>query len=125
MSTQSDPLYIMGRSEEETERLARQGELFAPAMRMVLESAGLSAGMKVLDVGSGAGDVAMLAANIVGANGLVVCLDLNPDVLKTARQRAAAAALSSVKFLDGDTANSARLDSCSALEPGSRFRRPT
>jgi ubiquinone/menaquinone biosynthesis C-methylase UbiE len=102
MTDRSDPVYTLGRSQEETERLTLQGQLYEPPMRMAFESAGVVAGMKVLDVGSGAGDVAMLAAKMVGASGCVVGVDTNPEVLNTARQRVAVAGLSNVTFLDGD-----------------------
>ena len=35
-------------------------------------------GMRVLDIGSGIGDVAMLAAEMVGPNGRVVGIDKDP-----------------------------------------------
>ena len=74
MTDQSDPVYTLGRSQEETERLALQGQLYEPPMRMAFESAGVAAGMKVLDVGSGAGDVTMLAAKMVGRAGVLWAL---------------------------------------------------
>ena len=45
-------------------------------------------GMHVLDIGSGIGDVAMLAAEIVGPNGRVVGIDMDPSFLEHARRRA-------------------------------------
>jgi SAM-dependent methyltransferase len=45
--------------------------------------------MRVLDIGSGIGDVAMLAAEIVGPNGRVVGIDKDPSFLDIARRRAA------------------------------------
>ena len=62
----STPIYVPGRTQQETERLQQQARLFEPFTRRMLEAAGITAGMKVLDVGSGAGDVAFLAADIVG-----------------------------------------------------------
>lgn len=44
--------------------------------------------MRVLDVGSGMGDVALLAAELVGPTGSVVGVDTNPDALVAARRRA-------------------------------------
>ena len=41
--------------------------------------------MKVLDVGSGAGDVALLLADRVGPSGKVVGVEIDPTVLETAR----------------------------------------
>jgi ubiquinone/menaquinone biosynthesis C-methylase UbiE len=97
---EDDPLYSPGRSSEETKRLQQQASLFEPSTRKLFETAGIKTGMKVLDVGSGAGDVAMLAAQLVGPTGRVVGVDKNPAILKIARQRAAG--LRNVTFLEGD-----------------------
>lgn len=101
----SAPIYVPGRTQQETERLQQQARLFEPFTRRMLEAAGITAGMKVLDVGSGAGDVAFLAADIVGPGGMVVGIDNNPVVLETARQRACASGQSNVSFVDGDMKN--------------------
>ena len=47
----------MGRSKEETERLIQQSGLYEDITGRLLRDAGLFTGMKVLDIGSGAGDV--------------------------------------------------------------------
>ena len=60
VTTQQDPLYLMGRSDHETARLQRQEQLYGPLTRRLFNEAGVGAGMRVLDVGSGAGDVALL-----------------------------------------------------------------
>jgi ubiquinone/menaquinone biosynthesis C-methylase UbiE len=52
------PDYLLGQSAAETERLRLQARMFAPYTVRFLEDAGISRGMKVLDVGTGAGDVA-------------------------------------------------------------------
>lgn len=49
--------------------------LVGPFTRQLFLEAGLCAGMRVLDVGSGMGDVAMLAAEIVGETGQVIGTD--------------------------------------------------
>ena len=98
----SDPVYVVGRTDRETERLQRQGQLMEPSTRRVLEAAGITKGMKVLDVGCGAGDVSLLAAKLVGPSGSVVGVDSNPVILETARQRACAAGLSNISFVEGD-----------------------
>ena len=64
--------YLLGWSEQEVTRLIWQGELFRPFTRRLLEEAGLKPGMRVLDLGSGAGDVAMLAAELVGPEAIRV-----------------------------------------------------
>ena len=96
------PAYLMGRSEAETRRLMAQHRLYGPFTRRLLEEAGIGEGMKVLDVGSGAGDVALLAAELVGPMGHVVGVDRDPEVLKTASARAEAAGLANVSFYVGD-----------------------
>jgi SAM-dependent methyltransferase len=58
--------------------------------------------MRVLDVGTGAGDVALIAAEMVGASGGVVGVDHNPEVLETARSCARQAGLTNATFVEGD-----------------------
>src|SRR5262249_42865963 len=94
--------YILGRSSSETRRLILQHQLFAPLTRRFFEAAGMGAGMKVLDLGSGAGDVALLAADLVGASGRVVGVDMNAEILETARSRAASAGWTNITFVAGD-----------------------
>ncbi len=96
------PAYLMGRSEAETRRLMAQHQLYSRFTRRLLEDAGIAEGMKVLDVGSGAGDVALLAAELVGPRGSVVGVDQDPGVLDTARARAEASGLTNVSFHAGD-----------------------
>ena len=43
--------------------------MFASYTTRFLEDAGIARGMKVLDVGTGAGDVALLVADLVGRRG--------------------------------------------------------
>ena len=94
--------YTMGRSDEETERLIEQSRLLRPITERFLRSAGLARGMRVLDIGSGAGDVALVAAELVGPEGEVVGVDMNPEILETARHRVRQSGHRNVKFLAGD-----------------------
>jgi SAM-dependent methyltransferase len=88
--------------QRELERLNRQGEVLAPATRFILDLAGLRTGMRVLDLGSGTGDVAFAAADRVGPAGEVVGLDQSAEAIATARARAAARGLANVTFIEGD-----------------------
>ena len=72
VTSQYDPVYVMGHSDTETARLQRQAQLYGPATRRLFIEAGIGSGMRVLDVGSGAGDVALLVAELVGSGGQVV-----------------------------------------------------
>ena len=104
MSNQNrDAEYTMGRSESETERLIKQSQLYNDITRRFFLRSGIAKGMKVLDVGSGAGDVALTLAEFVGSEGSVVGVDVNPDILKTAQARADAAGFSNIEFIAGDT----------------------
>jgi SAM-dependent methyltransferase len=64
--------YALGHSDQELQRLSRQGQALGPFTRQLFEEAGISRGMCVLDVGCGSGDVAFLAADLVGPSGKVI-----------------------------------------------------
>ena len=59
--------------------------LFAPWARILLDFVGVSAGALVLDVASGTGVVAHLAAERVGATGQVTASDISPAMLAVAQ----------------------------------------
>ena len=107
--------YTMGRTATETGRLMQQAELVQSFTRHLLEDAGIGSGMKVLDLGTGAGDVAMLAARLVGPTGAVVGLDTNPAVLAVARDRCRAAGLAQITFVEGDLRTAAVDDDFDAV----------
>jgi ubiquinone/menaquinone biosynthesis C-methylase UbiE len=94
--------YTLGRTQEETRRLQLQAQVLSPSTRRLFEQAGIMAGMKVLDVGSGAGDVALLLADMIGPSGTVIGVEGNATILDTARARVGEAGLSNVTFLVGD-----------------------
>ena len=100
----SDSGYQLGTGigENEVTRLEAQGAAIAPATRMIFAEAGIRPGMRVLDLGSGAGDVAFVAADLVGPDGCVVGVDRSPDALARARLRAAQRGLTQVQFVEGD-----------------------
>ena len=97
-----DPTYWLGRGDAETRRLIQQSRFLNPFTGFLLGEAGIAEGMKVLDVGSGAGDVALLAAELVGPGGSVVGVDTNPKILQTARARADFAGLTNTEFVAGE-----------------------
>ena len=88
MSHPSTTEHVYGRLPEEHARLTLQARILRPYTERFFRAAGLVPGMRVLDIGSGIGDVAMLAAEIVGPNGRVVGIDMDPSFLEHARRRA-------------------------------------
>jgi len=98
------PAYVLGHSERELQRLRRQALLIEPATRLFLREGGVGAGMRVLDVGSGAGDVAFLVAGFVGETGEVIGTDAAPAAVAAASARARQQGLRHVSFREGDPA---------------------
>jgi SAM-dependent methyltransferase len=70
--------------------------------RRLLADAGISAGMRVLDVGCGSGDVALMAAALVWPGGSVVGIDFDAGPLGLARDRALERKLANVTFAQGN-----------------------
>jgi len=97
--------YALGHANEELERLISQGRYLGDLTAHFLRLAGLRPGMRVLDVGCGAGDVTFITASIVGPTGHVTGIDRSPDSIALASQRAAAAALPYVRFVVGNAAD--------------------
>ena len=75
----------------EDERLVAQARLLDPLTLRLLRQAGLAPGMRVLDLGSGAGNVARIAAELVGPDGAVVGVERDPAAVELARRRTDAA----------------------------------
>ena len=94
--------YALGHSDRELDRLSAQARVVDPITRQFLLKAGICLGMRVLDVGSGAGDVAFLLADMVGDTGEVVGVDRASSALPVARARADADSRRNVLFVEGD-----------------------
>jgi SAM-dependent methyltransferase len=101
-STQPVSNYPIAYSNEEVRRLERQAQFVNSQTRRLFERASIVSGMRVLDVGSGAGDVAFLLAEYVGQEGRVVGVEVNPDMVRLASQRVQNMGLSNITFLEGD-----------------------
>jgi SAM-dependent methyltransferase len=93
--------YALGYDDPELARLEHQARMLAPATRTILRLAGVGEGMRVLDLGTGLGDVALAAAELVGPTGEVVGIDREEAMLAVARGRAANQA-GTVRFEQGE-----------------------
>jgi ubiquinone/menaquinone biosynthesis C-methylase UbiE len=102
-----------GRALQEAGRLMLQAEVYGPLTRRFFHEAGIREGMRVLDVGSGAGDVSLLAAELVGPGGSVIGVEANAATLAIAVGRAQSAGKSNITFIHGEIQSAelpARLD---------------
>ena len=101
--------YVLGHTKDELARLETQAEIFKEPTEEVLAKAGIRDGMRVLDLGCGVGDVAMIAARLVGPTGHVIAIDESDAPLAIARARAQAAGYHWLEFEQTD-ANASRRD---------------
>jgi predicted O-methyltransferase YrrM len=99
---QPDPIYVMGQTAEERDRLIQQAGVFGQITERFLRTAGIVSGMRVLDVGCGVGDVSMLCAWLVGPGGEVIGVDRDPDVLARARERVETLGMKNLRFIEAD-----------------------
>lgn len=97
-NTLPKPEYVMGRTDRELSRLQIQSSVLNPRTEEFLICSGISEGMRILDVGCGIGDVALIAAGLAGSTGEVIGIDTDPKSLDAARRRAEAAHLDQVRF---------------------------
>jgi ubiquinone/menaquinone biosynthesis C-methylase UbiE len=86
-TAQDETAYLLGHSALEHRRLLIQSSFLRPWTTRCLRAAGVTQGMSVLDIGSGLGDVAHIAAEIVGPGGRVVGVERDPTAVEMARRR--------------------------------------
>src|SRR5215472_5004856 len=94
--------YLLGYDDAEHDRLIRQAIRIAPITNRFLREAGIGLGQRVLDLGSGMGDVAMAAARAVGPTGEVVGLERDATSIARARARVSAAGFNNLRFMHAD-----------------------
>jgi len=94
--------YALGSTDAEHERLIWQAARLAPLTERLFREAGIGPGQRILDIGSGVGDVAMLAAKLVGPSGDVVGIERDPRSIARARSRVTEAGLHNVTLTQSD-----------------------
>jgi ubiquinone/menaquinone biosynthesis C-methylase UbiE len=92
------PAYLLGHADSEIERLQFQADIIAPVTRRLIRDCAIGPGMRVLDIGCGAGDVSMLLAEAVGETGSVIAFDREPRAIEMAKTRALAAGHHQIEF---------------------------
>jgi SAM-dependent methyltransferase len=68
----------------------------------LVELAGVQPGGRVLDVAAGYGEPSLTAARAVGPEGRVVATDISAEMLAYGRERASAAGLDNIEFVESD-----------------------
>jgi len=74
---------------------------FVTVIEQVIRRTALAPGQYVLDLGTGTGSVAIRAAPLVSPAGQVLGVDLSPEMLKVAQQRATELRLGNVSWREG------------------------
>ncbi|HEX3746770.1 MAG TPA: class I SAM-dependent methyltransferase [Bryobacteraceae bacterium] len=90
--------YVMGHTGHERRRLSLQASIINPVTDTFLRSAGVCAGMHVLELGCGVGEVSLIAARLVGPRGSVHSIDIDSGALEIAQGRAQSAGHRHVRF---------------------------
>jgi len=94
--------YPLGNTDAEHQRLIRQANRVAPITERFFREAGIGPGQRVLDIGSGVGDVAMLVARLVDPSGEVVAIERDPKAIAKASARVTEAGFVNVSFSESD-----------------------
>jgi SAM-dependent methyltransferase len=94
--------YVLGRTSDEYRRLRMQSKLWELATARFLDAAGISAGMRCLDVGCGPGEVMRLLAERVGEDGSVTGVDVDGAIGREAIEVLRATVAAPVEFIEGD-----------------------
>ena len=71
----------------------------------LVELAGVEPGSRVLDVAAGYGEPSLTAARVAGAEGSVVATDISAEMIAFGRERAVAAGLGNMEFVESDAAS--------------------
>jgi ubiquinone/menaquinone biosynthesis C-methylase UbiE len=71
----------------------------------LVELAGVESGSRVLDVAAGYGEPSLTAARKTGADGSVVATDISAEMIAMGRERAAAAGVDNIEFVESDAAS--------------------
>jgi SAM-dependent methyltransferase len=98
----TEPVYVLGHSPAELERLRLQGAFFEEMTRQAFAAAGVRPGWQMLDIGCGAGDVTFVAADLVGDAGSVTGIDRSAQAVAAARGRAQTESRANARFQVAD-----------------------
>ena len=78
--------YIIGVGKDDEERLSLLNELFGKTSKDLLLKAGLTSGMRVLEVGCGTGNMTGWIGKQVGSDGYVTAVDISSEQIQIAKE---------------------------------------
>jgi 2-polyprenyl-3-methyl-5-hydroxy-6-metoxy-1,4-benzoquinol methylase len=102
ISTMTQNKYVIEGGQKGKERLQLLSHVLQPTTAQLFDRVKLGAGMRVLDVGCGGGDVTLDMARRVGEHGHVTGLDFDATILELACRDAKMAGLCNVEFRHAD-----------------------
>lgn len=97
--------YALGSDAAEQERLIRQAAWLSNHTEGFFRRAGIGPGQRVLDLGSGVGDVALIAGRLVGSTGEVVGAERDARAVARATVRMTELGLHHVRFTQADVSD--------------------
>lgn len=80
-------------------------QVAAHISKRLVELAGVQPGSRVLDVAAGYGEPALTAAKAAGSDGQIVATDISPEMLAYGRERAPAAGIENIEFIEADASS--------------------
>ena len=90
--------YIIAGGTDGKSRLNVLSDVLSSSTKSLLEQNGLTAGASLLDAGCGGGNVAVMAAHMVGESGKITAVDFDAEIIALARQDAATQHISNISF---------------------------
>lgn len=107
--------YVLGTTDAEHQRLIRQARILDKFTERLFRDARIGPGQRVLDLGSGLGDVSILAARLVGPSGTVVGIDNEAGIVAKASKRVSEGGLHNVTFLESNVASIVKFERFDAI----------
>jgi arsenite methyltransferase len=98
----TDLIELVGYSPDDLAAVPADAAAYSFGCGNPLGFGAVTGGDVVLDIGSGAGMDALLAARLVGPSGMVIGLDMTPEMIAKATQNAEQAGATNVEFRLGD-----------------------
>jgi SAM-dependent methyltransferase len=104
MGAKDDDAYVLDERVDH-ERLIVQARALDRISERYMREAGIARGMRVLDLGSGMGDSALLAARLTAPDGQVLGIERSPEMVALAQARIDALGVAAIELVEDDVTN--------------------